>query len=80
LHVIAFRPLLEEHSDGSPCIYTNISGIYVYRTYSRDLTHNFFVVGVIEANLFNNPDEGDIISNEILVPTWLEEGLVAQSV
>ena len=50
----------------------NRGSIYVHRPHSRDLTPNFFVVLLIEANLFNNPDDGDSIINEILVPTWLE--------
>jgi hypothetical protein len=53
----------KEHSTGSPCIYVNKGSIYVHRPHSRDLTLNFYVVWVIEAKLFNNPNDGDSIIN-----------------
>lgn len=45
--------------------------IYVRHPYSRDLTLNFFVFWVIEANVFNNPEDGGTIFNEILLRTFV---------
>jgi hypothetical protein len=37
----------------------------VHQPYSRDLTLNFFVLWVIEANVFKNPEDGGTVFNEI---------------
>ena len=53
----------EEHSTGSLCIYVSWGSIYVHRPSSTDLNLNSYVVWVIEAKLFNNPNDGDGIIN-----------------